>query len=113
MPFPTTIPDDLRERDQWVFWRYEGRNGSRTKVPYHAGRRRANTTDPRSWTNFEAAMEVANEGGNWYEGLGFVFSRQDPFCGIDLDDSLDAEGNVKPWAQRIVERFADTYTEIS
>jgi hypothetical protein len=42
-----------------------------------------------------------------------VFSVTDPFCGIDLDDCLDAEGNVKPWARRIVERFGDTYMEIS
>ena len=33
MPFPTTIPDDLRERDQWVLWPYEDRKGSPTKYP--------------------------------------------------------------------------------
>ena len=42
-----------------------------------------------------------------------MFCEADPFCGIDLDNSLDAAGNVKGWARGIVERFADTYQEIS
>lgn len=50
---------------------------------------------------------------NWYAGVGFVFSPQDPFCGIDLDDSLDAQAKPKSWAQPIVERFFDSYMEIS
>ena len=29
------LPDDLTERDQWVLWRLETRNGKPTKVPYH------------------------------------------------------------------------------
>lgn len=28
------LPDDLAERDQWVLWRYEARDGKPTKVPY-------------------------------------------------------------------------------
>ena len=43
------IPLDLRERPQWVVWRYELReDGKRTKVPYRpSGRdRRASVTDP-------------------------------------------------------------------
>ncbi len=39
--------------------------------------------------------------------------REDPFVGIDLDDCLDSAGNPKGWAQGIVERFSDTYVEIS
>jgi hypothetical protein len=42
-----------------------------------------------------------------------VFSKDDGLAGIDLDDSLDEQGYVKPWARGIVERFADTYMEIS
>lgn len=42
-PVPTFnlhVPDDLRERDQWVLWRNEARNGTQTKVPYAVHRPR-------------------------------------------------------------------------
>jgi len=107
------VPDDLGEHDQWVLWRYEERNGGTTKVPYQVGRRRASTTDPSTWASVEAVANEWISAPNWYVGPGFVFSPNDPFCGIDLDDSLDAEGKPKPWAQGIVERFSDTYMEIS
>jgi len=42
-----------------------------------------------------------------------VFSTQDGLAGIDLDDALDEQGDVKAWARGIVERFGDTYMEIS
>ncbi|HXI44186.1 MAG TPA: primase C-terminal domain-containing protein [Bryobacteraceae bacterium] len=112
-PVEISIPDDLIERDQWVLWRYEERNGRATKVPYHAGRKRASSTDPRTWADFESVLSEWRSAPNWYAGLGFVFSPDDQFCGIDLDDSLDAEGSPKPWVRGIVERFSDTYMEIS
>jgi primase-polymerase (primpol)-like protein len=107
------VPDDLAERDQWLLWRYEGRNGRATKVPYSVRGCRANSTEPRDWTSFDAALTTWRQHERRYAGVGFVFSRNDPFAGIDVDDSLDAEGNIKPWARGLVDRFADTYTEIS
>ena len=107
------VPDDLSERDQWVLWRYEERNGRATKVPYQVIHRPASSTDPATWASYEAVTNAWGRAPSRYAGPGFVFSAQDPFCGIDLDDALDAEGNVKSWALGIVERFSDTYLEIS
>jgi hypothetical protein len=107
------VPDDLAERDQWVLWRFEELNGRKAKVPYQAGGRRASSTDPGTWASFETVMNESRRAPAWYTGPGFVFSPDDPFCGIDLDDALDAAGAVKPWARRIVERFGDSYAEIS
>lgn len=107
------VPDDLSELDQWVLWRNEERAGRTTKVPYQLGRRRASSTDPNTWASLEAVMNEWRSAPNWFAGPGFVFSPDDPFCGIDLDDAIDAAGNLKPWARRIVERFSDTYMEIS
>jgi putative DNA primase/helicase len=46
-------------------------------------------------------------------GVGFVFTEDDPFAGIDLDKCRDSEtGVVAPWAQKIVDAL-DSYTEVS
>jgi primase-polymerase (primpol)-like protein len=110
---PPEVPDDLAERDQWLLWRYETRNGNPTKVPFQVSGRPASCTDPRTWKSFEVVSNAWARAPKRYTGLGFVFSLEDPFCGIDLDDSIDQQGDVKPWARGIVERFSDTYLEIS
>lgn len=107
------VPDGLAELDQWVLWRYETRNGKPTKVPFQVSGKPADSTDPRTWTTFEDALDTWCLNRQRYAGLGFVFSKDDSLAGIDLDDSLDKEGGVKGWARGIVERFADTYMEIS
>src|SRR5438034_6010372 len=107
------LPDDLTERNQWVLWRWEARDGKPTKVPYQINGNRASTADPKTWTSFEAALNHWRRFPKRYAGIGFVFSSADPFSGIDLDECLEAEDSVKPWGQGIVERFADTYMEIS
>jgi primase-polymerase (primpol)-like protein len=37
-------------------------------------------------------------------GIGFEFSADDPFAGIDLDTALD-DARIKPWAPPILEGF--------
>ena len=45
-PSEIVVPDDLSERDQWVLWQYQDRNGRATKVPYRVGHRYASSNDP-------------------------------------------------------------------
>src|SRR5215470_657294 len=97
------VPDSLVELDQWVLWRFVGRQGKRTKVPYQVSGRNADSTDPKTWTSYEEALFTWCRNPHRYDGVGFVFSKEDAFTGVDLDDSLDKEGSVKPWAQGIVE----------
>jgi hypothetical protein len=108
-----TVPDDLRERDQWIVWRRETSNGREAKVPYSVQGRRASSTNPLDWTDFQSAFDFWRKHPKKYAGLGFVFCGDDPFVGIDLDDCLDINGTLKSWAQGTVERFSDTYIEIS
>lgn len=99
----------MREREQWVVWRYEHRAGQAkpTKVLYVPGEnRRAKSTDPATWRSFDAALSADGD------GLGFVFSESDPFTGVDLDGAIGADGQLEPWAQDIVTRL-DSYTELS
>ena len=74
---------------------------------------RASSTNSRDWSDFPRTLATWRRYPERYTGLGFVFSPEDPFVGIDLDDCLDVDGALKGWAQGIVERFSDTYMEIS
>lgn len=107
----SAIPAELRERRQWVVWRYEERDGKPTKVPYNARTGgKALSTKPATWSPFDVALQVRER----YDGIGFVFSKDDPYVGIDLDHARDAEtGEITaPWAEEVLRRL-DSYTEVS
>ena len=73
------LPDQLRENGRFCCWRYEERNGCRTKVPYNPlTGQMARSNDRSSFSDFQTA--VAAKG---YEGIGIgIF---DGICAIDLD----------------------------
>jgi hypothetical protein len=63
---------------------------------------------------YDTAVEMAQHHGARIDGIGFVFTLQDPFCGIDLDDRYPRDAaECAPWAEGILGRFADTYSEQS
>jgi putative DNA primase/helicase len=106
------VPKELITTNQFVCWRQEVRDGDRTKVPYSPlTGKRASTTNPSTWASFEEATRYADEHG--MDGVGFVFTEDDPFVGIDLDKCRDPEsGKVEKWAQKIVKAL-DSYAEVS
>lgn len=113
--FPLTAPpEDLLTRDQWVRWRYKKMQGKDkpTKPPFHVtldlG---ASHSDPRTWGSYADAL--AHVGEHRTVGLGYVFAKDDPNTGIDLDDCLaPGTGTLDPWAQKLVD-LLDSYTEVS
>ena len=111
------IPEELVSLPQWVLWRYEDRGAPKpTKVPYQARTRlyHAKSDDPRTWASFEAAIEMYQHHAGHIDGIGFAFSAADCYCGIDLDRIwLSDADEGAPWAIRILEQFADTYSEVS
>jgi len=105
------VPAALKSYDQWVLWKYIDRDGERSKCLFQVNGRPAKTNDPDTWTAFVEAEQMSKRGG--WEGIGFVFSDEDPFCGIDLDACLDpATNKVHPWAMKWIRKF-DSYTEVS
>jgi len=110
------IPQSLRERPQWLLWRFEQNPGEKKprKVPYYAnGRRRTGeqgaAADRAALASFEAAAQASAD----YSGLGFAFLPSDGLIGIDLDGMIDAEtGEICERGAGIIEACA-SYTELS
>jgi putative DNA primase/helicase len=106
------VPAALRERDQWVCWKYlppTKPGGKSRKVPFQINGELAKSDDAATWTSFDDVTRAWREGG--FDGVGFVFSEDDPFTGIDLDDCI-VDGQLIPSAQGIVHDL-NTYTEVS
>lgn len=109
------IPIALKECPQWVLWKFEeSKDGRPTKVLYTHQRYHASSTDARTWLPFDRALatyehEAAAEG--FFDGIGFVVTRDDAFVGVDLDHCI-RDGKVLPWAREIVTEL-DCYTEVT
>jgi hypothetical protein len=106
------IPNELTRLNQWVCWRWGSRHGKRTKIPINPRNGRIGDVSDRStWGTFEEAFAFCKQHN--LAGIGFVFTPDDPFAGVDLDKCIDlTSGVVAPWAQQIVTEFA-TYAETS
>ena len=104
------LPEELRLLKQFILWRNEdGR-----KVPYQCTGFKASTTNPQHWSSFSFALECMRKPELAMTGIGFVFTPEDPYCGIDLDNiwQSDADEGAE-WAQDILDWTKDTYGEVS
>lgn len=127
------IPAELKELRQWVVWRLEKRDAAKpTKVPYapRPGGMKASVSDSAkynivardTWGTFAEACAApltcsepvdpsAPVEATGFSGIGFVFTKDDPYCGIDLDDT---HGDEEAYARQVkVFREFDSYAELS
>jgi hypothetical protein len=103
------IPIEMRAYPNFVAWRYEQRiDGKMTKVPFQVRTgNRASVIDPSHWSSFDEAVAVAHN----YDGIGFVFSSNTPYTGIDLDD-VNGDAAALEYQKEIFRRL-DSYSEVS
>lgn len=106
------IPEALTARPQWVCWGERERDGKQTKVPLDPQTNSyASVTDSGTWTTFEGALEAAE--ADDVAGVGFVFTDDDSFVGVDLDGCRDPEtGKPESWARELIEGL-DSFSEVS
>jgi hypothetical protein len=103
------IPQELKDRNQWIVWKMIQRGGKDTKVPFQPSGITARSDDPTTWASFDDCVKVVGS----YSGLGYVFSERDPYCGIDFDSCYDPDTNsMAGWAKCWLEQL-DSYSEIS
>ncbi len=113
------IPAEMRAYQQWICWRYEDKQSAKpTKVPYspfpdaNGQPKLASVSDWSTWGTFEQAVAAAP----YFDGIGFVFTANDPFAGIDLDDAyeLKEDGSFKnPNPDETRERQIKVYQEFN
>ena len=115
-PVFDNIPDELTVIPNWIDWRYmPPTSGPKwRKIPFQVNGKPADTTDPSTWTSFEATCAKYEAGG--YAGIGFVFDGtigEDGLCyvGIDLDGCI-VDGVLQEPARSQIKQL-NTYTELS
>ncbi len=113
----SAIPAELLARAQWVDWRLtdvvDKKTGeiSSTKVPHHPRGWLASSTKPATWSTYKAACAAADRGQ--HDGIGYVFSIDDPFAGIDLDGCRNPDsGALAGWGYDIILQL-HSYSEVS
>ena len=104
------LPAELRLLNQWVLWKYDDIGASKpTKVPYQPNGKLASSVEPSTWSSFDNVFIAFSMGG--YSGVGFMFSRNDPYTFIDLDDA-EGDDAILQRHLKVYHEF-DTYAEVS
>ena len=104
------IPTEIRQLNQWVICDMTlNEKGEPKKFPLNPRTKQlADVTNPSTWGSFEEVIKTGNP------AIGFVFTVNDEYAVIDLDDKLSnpaSEEDKKRFSQ-ILNAF-DSYTEIS
>lgn len=96
----------MKELNQWIVWRYENTGGKKlSKIPYQVNNEKAKVNDPNTWTDYNTAITAYHKYD--FDGIGFVFTQNDDYVGIDLDNGIDEE------VKNDIINTLDSYTEIS
>lgn len=110
--------EELAEWKQWVMWKsIDGKKRPFAPSGIPIG---ATLKYEKRWVSYEAVQEEFEQGrnvpsgeeGGW-DGIGFVFTEDDPFVGVDIDKCRDPEtGALTQNAQEIIKEL-NSYTEAS
>ncbi|MDM5250085.1 phage/plasmid primase, P4 family [Lysinibacillus sp. G4S2] len=107
------IPEELKNTKQWICYKAIPRGEKITKVPVHPiSGNPIDANNKGNWLTFEEARVYA--GGNKVTGIGFVFTDNDDFVGIDIDGCVDVNGKFNQVSMEILNCFKKkAYAEYS
>ena len=95
--------NELKNTKQWIC-----HLNKVPKSPLYNGN--ASPTDSKMWGTYEQAVKACKEYN--YSGIGFVFTADTDFCGIDIDHCINENGEIHKNALDILSTM-DSYAEIS
>lgn len=88
-------------------------NGKTDKIPVDPNTLTvASAHDPNVWTDYDTAEALASSSGNGW-GIGFVFTENDPFYFVDIDNCLQPDGLWSSIALTLCNALPDAAIEIS
>lgn len=109
------LAEQFGKQIRWVVWRYETLKGKKTKIPYNPDGKKASSTDKKTWVDYQAAADAANDDKLNFDGVGLVFTPGQTLLGIDIDHCVTGKEITHPLASQIqafIEK-ANTYCELS
>lgn len=98
---------------QFILWTTVDRDGKLIKLPVNY--LTAEVTDahtPEAWTDAETAVNAARLFGDNY-GVGFVFTKDDPFYFVDIDKCANHAGGWSDNANAVMSYFPEAAVEVS
>lgn len=103
----------FRDKNIWVNWKKELRDGKYTKVPYTPTGAHARSNDPNTWSSFEDVVKALRNKKNGFTGIGFQFHPDLRIVGIDFDNCFnEKEEFTNPLFEKLY-KSAKTYSEKS
>lgn len=99
------IPNELKENALFCLWKYEERDGKKTKVPYKINGARARANTATDFSSFDLVSEFVDK----YSGIGMgVFNG---YSAIDIDHCV-TDGVPNEMATDIINTM-QSYAELS
>lgn len=104
------IPALLKTSCRFCVWKYEKRNGQKTKMPYNpANGDRAKINDPRTFADFKTTLVTYAMGG--YDGIGVAVGNG--IGAFDIDKCIREDGTLNDTAATVLSIFPTAYVEKS
>ena len=108
------FPKELKQMRRWVNYRLvpdeTGEKPKKMPINPVTGKS-ARSNDPNTWTDYQTAKDAVEQFG--FTGIGFMFTKEDGFVGIDVDHCYDARtGTFNEVASAILAK-QKTYAEFS
>jgi len=97
--------EKLKTRPQWVLWKLipkTGKPGKFDKVPHRITGEKASITNPEHWSSYDRAANTLALSDD-FAGVGYCFTKDDPFVFIDLDDCFLDDNAVRPQFKNLVD----------